>query len=29
MIKEDFKDDYRKDVQDNKNKIYTSMEKKV
>jgi len=29
MMKEDYKDEYKKDIQDNKNKIYTSMEKKV
>jgi len=29
MVKEDYKSEYKKDIQDNKNKVYTSMEKKV
>jgi hypothetical protein len=27
MLKEDFRDGYEKDFQDNKNKVFTSMEK--
>ena len=29
LIKEDYKADYKKDMQDNKNKVYVSMEKKI
>lgn len=29
MIREDYKSEYKKDIQDNKNQVYTSMEKKV